>query len=190
MKVIIYTTNVGNYDNYIQMDNLEFPFYNIKINDNKNPRLKAREIKLKPFEFLPDHDYSIWIDSNFKIVQPKFEFNYDIVTWKHPDRDCIYDEGMACIRLNKEKPETVFKILHRYRFENYPEHNGLLASGYLIRKNTEEVRNFCYEWWDEVKNNSVRDQLFFNYVQSKHKLNILYQRAYEGFHKLSHKVNK
>lgn len=95
MKVIIYTANVGNYDNEIQMNNLEYPFYRISVSNSKNPRLLAREIKLKPFEFLPDHDYSIWIDSNFKINQPKFEFNYDIVTWKHPERDCIYDEGMA-----------------------------------------------------------------------------------------------
>ncbi len=190
MKVIIYTANIGNYDNDIQMNNLEYPFYRINISNSKNPRLLAREIKLNPHKYLPEHDYSIWIDSNIEIVSPKFEFNYDIVTWKHPERDCIYDEGMACIRLKKEEPEIVFDVLHRYRIENYPNHNGLLCSAYLIRKNTEEVRNFCCEWWDEVKNNSIRDQLSFNFVIKKYNLNILYQTAYEGFRKIPHKKNR
>lgn len=190
MKVIIYTANIGNYDNDIQMNNLEYPFYRISVNNSKNPRLLAREIKLKPFEFLPEHDYSIWIDSNIEIVSPKFDFNYDIVTWKHPERDCIYDEGMTCIRLKKDKPEIIFDILKRYRLENYPEHNGLLNSGFLLRKNSDKVKSFCLEWWEELKKNSIRDQLSFNYIQSKHNLNILYLKSYDGFRKLSHKTNK
>ncbi len=190
MKVIIYTANIGNYDTEFSVCNVDFPFYKILVTNAENPRLLAREIKIKPHEFLPPHDYSIWIDANFEIIKPSFDFNYDIVTWKHPERDCIYEEGMACIRLKKDDQNKIFNLLHRYRQENYPEHNGLLASGFLIRKNTQQVRNFCDEWWNEVKNNSHRDQLSFNYIASKHNLNILYKTAYEGFRKLPHKHHK
>jgi hypothetical protein len=190
MKVIIYTANINGYDKDYSINITNFPLYRISVNNSSNPRLLAREIKIKPYEFLPDHDYSIWIDSNFEMINPSFDFNYDIVTWKHPERDCIYEEGLACIRLKKDIPEKIFSLLNRYRQENYPEHNGLLASGFLIRKNSAEVRNLCEDWWNEVNNNSIRDQLSFNYIASKHNLNILYKTAYEGFRKLPHKHHK
>jgi len=190
MKVIIYTANIGDYDNEFSVENSDYLFYRISLNKYSNPRLLAREIKIKPHEFLPNHDYSIWIDSNLQMINPNFDFNYDIVTWKHSERDCIYDEGLACVRLKKDNPETIFKVLQRYREEDYPNNNGLLNSSFMIRRNSAKVRNFCEEWWNELKNNSIRDQLSFNYIASKHNLNILYKSAYEGFRKLPHKHHK
>ena len=190
MKVIMYTANIGNYDKDIPIQKLEYPFYRISVSNSKNPRLLAREIKLKPHEFLPDHDYSIWIDSNFEIINPVLDFSYDIVTWKHPDRDCIYEEAKECIRLKKDDPEIIFKQMHKYRSENYPEHNGLLASGFMIRKNTEQVNKFCEEWWDEVKHNSIRDQLSFNYVFTKYNLSLMLLNPFIGYKKYAHNNNK
>lgn len=190
MKIIIYTANIGDYDKEVFLKNMDFPFYKISCHKHKNPRLFAREIKLKPHEFLPDHDYSIWIDSNIEILNHKFDFNYDIVTWKHPERNCVYDEAQECIRLKKDNPDIIYKQMQKYRLENYPEQNGMLASGFMVRKNTEHVRNFCEDWWKELKENSIRDQLSFNYIAYKYNLNILYRTTYEGFRKLSHKRHK
>lgn len=190
MKIIIYTANIGNYDKELPVKAMEFPFYRISCLGSKNPRLLAREIKLKPHEFLPDHDYSIWIDSNLELINPIFDFNYDLVTWKHNQRDCVYEEAQECIRQKKDNSEIIYKQIQKYRQENYPEHNGMIASGYMIRKNTEKMRNFSESWWNELKVNSIRDQLSFNYVFSKYDLSILLLNAYEGIRKHAHNDNK
>ncbi len=190
MKVIIYTANIGNYDRNGTIINSDYPFYRISCSNNKNPRLLAREIKLNPHKYLPEHDFSIWIDSNFECLNSKFDFNHDIVTWKHPDRNCIYEEANECIRLKKDDPQVIFKQIQKYRSDNYPEHNGMIASGFLIRKNTPYMREFNEAWWDEVKNNSIRDQLSFNYVLNKFSLSILLLKPYEGFRRYAHLINK
>lgn len=190
MKVIIYTANIGNYDRDLPIMETEFPFYRINCSNAKNPRLLAREIKLKPHEFLPEHDFSIWIDSNLEMINPIFDFNYDIVTWKHYQRDCVYEEGQECIRLKKDNPEIIYKQLQKYRLENYPEHNGLINSSFLIRKNTENMREFSKAWWNELKNNSIRDQISFNYVFNKFNLSLLLLTSYQGFKKYAHINNK
>ena len=53
--------------------------------------------------------------------------------------------------------------------ENYPENNGLISGGVLVRKHTDEkLIKVMEEWWYFVKNFSKRDQLSFNYVAWKH----------------------
>jgi hypothetical protein len=190
MKVIIYTANIGDYDNDISHNVIDYPFYKINCKGVSNSRLYAREIKLNPHKFLPDHDYSIWIDSNLQMINPKFDFGYDIVTWKHPIRNCVYEEANECIRLKKDNSETIFKQIQKYRIENYPESNGMINSSFLIRKNTPKMQEFCEAWWNELKNNSIRDQLSFNYIFNKFNLSILLLNSYEGFRKLPHKHHK
>ncbi|MDE7250890.1 MAG: hypothetical protein K2N82_13635, partial [Lachnospiraceae bacterium] len=55
--------------------------------------------------------------------------------------------------------------IERYRNAGYPEHNGLIDSGILVRElKNERVIKVMETWWQEVLHGSKRDQLSFNYA--------------------------
>ena len=41
----------------------------------------------------------------------------------------------------------------------------------MIRRNTNEINNFCIDWYEELSQNSFRDQLSFNFVAWKQGFN-------------------
>lgn len=137
-----------------------------------DPTRKARQVKLLPHIFLDEFmcDYSVWIDGNINIVGNIHELidsNKDlkILGFKHPHRDCIYQELEACLELNKDDPEIMNNQIERYRKEGFPEHFGLIETNVLIRKHADaDVKELMTLWWREIKEHSKRDQLSFTYV--------------------------
>ena len=85
----------------------------------------------------------------------------------HPTRNCIYQEAKACLVLNKDSENTILNQIGEYKKEGLPEGAGMVATGVLIRKHSDEVKEFCKKWYDEVSRLSIRDQLSFNYVNWK-----------------------
>ena len=58
--------------------------------------------------------------------------------------------------------------MERYIKEGYPSNNGLITSPIIFRKHNEkDCIETMEEWWTEIKHNSRRDQLSFNYVAWK-----------------------
>ena len=134
---------------------------------------KQRCIKLKPHLFLPEFDLSVWVDSNVEIRASVDKYINDKCTaknaflfvGKHPQRDCIYEEGEACVKYKKETRENVDKQMGRYREEGMPEHFGLAQTCIVIRKhNKKKAIDFGEKWFEELEANSHRDQLCFTYV--------------------------
>ena len=82
----------------------------------------------------------------------------------HPSRTCVYEEAYACKQLNKDLPSTINSQMLKYKKEGYPTHNGMIASGLMIRRNTWKVGGLMSLWWNEVLHHSKRDQLSFNYA--------------------------
>lgn len=125
-----------------------------------------RQIKIQPDKFLPPHEKSIWIDGNLEMLYPLKWFAKRNGLWmmRHPDRDCIYKEAQACIELKKDREEIIRDQVDHYRAVGYPENNGLIATGVIVRTNDERNRELGEKWWAEVQKYSVRDQLSFNYV--------------------------
>ena len=91
----------------------------------------------------------------------------DLVMLQHRGRDCIYKEGAAVLDYGKEEPEIVKEQLDKYRDEGYPECYGLIQTGWMLRRFNQDVADFSFAWWEEVKTHSKRDQLSFNYVAWK-----------------------
>ena len=90
-------------------------------------------------------------------------------------RNCIYEEARMIkylFEINKspdKKPKDdliiIEKQMKKYFEKKYPQNNGLISSGILLRKhNDENVKNIMEDWWLELKYGSKRDQLSFNYV--------------------------
>lgn len=180
---IVYTCITGNYDILTHI-NKQAGWRYLCFTDNPNLRSEVweiihikfvpkiyRKIKLMPHLFLPKHDVSIWVDGNIELL-----WNLDTLaqrgtftTMAHPDRNNIYSEAQACIKLKKDKPDVINAQMATYRKDGY-NGTGLIGSGVIVRHNTPENKAFGEAWWKEVEKWSVRDQLSFNYVADKLKL--------------------
>ena len=174
----------------------------------------ARKYKLLPHRFLSDYDVSIWVDGNFlikdnlnQLIEKKMN-NCNMVFHDHNQclldpRDCVYDEGNAILWLGnndpnkkyKDNPNLIIKQLNKYKDEGYPQHNGLIVSGVLIRRHNEsDVIETMELWWEELKDNSKLHQLSFNYSAWKTNLKFNYIdgdiRDNKYFYLLSHNHQK
>jgi SAM-dependent methyltransferase len=142
----------------------------------KLPRLdpvrRARRVKILFHRVLQgdDFDYSIWVDGNVDIIgdlRPLLSTppEHPIVGFRHPFRDCLYQEGEACIQESRDDPGRIRRQLEGYRAAGYPEHQGLTETNVLIRRHGDPAVMAVMEaWWEEVARHSKRDQLSFCYV--------------------------
>ena len=186
IKVIVYSANIGGYDNFISLNNydpnVEYMLFTddtefksdvweVKsvdfLTDTLDNRKKARYIKLNPHLVLPPHDISIWIDH---CLEPRFEdvsellkyLNFgdsSIMCFPHPERDCLYDEGQVVLKLKLDTPEIVNKQMNRYHSMSFPRNYGLFENGFIVRRNNLKSTMFNESWWKEISKNSGRDQL-------------------------------
>lgn len=132
----------------------------------------ARFFKLLPHLFFPNYEYSIWVDAsilirakNLRQLVEKHLNSNDMALFNHSERDCIYEEGMECIDSGNDASSTINIQLNHYRQEGYPEHNGLVSTGVILRRHSNSgVVRIDTDWWNEVVKFSRRDQLSFNYV--------------------------
>jgi len=127
----------------------------------------CRRYKVLSHHYFPGED-TIWVDGrvslNVSVSQLVAKYDGDLCARPHPSRTCIYDEGEVVKKQNYENAQIVDKQLARFREDGYPENNGLNETGILLRRATEEVKEFEMEWWSLISTGSKRDQLSFNYV--------------------------
>ena len=194
MKVIVYTANIGNYDDchniYLKDPNVEYYYFTDGYTDlcgwknkaiikpHEDNTKSARYFKCNPHLVLPEHDISIWIDARFKVksknvmkfLNSNFNKKDQIACFHHSrgaHEGCLYTEGFVCVANNIDDGDVILKQLTRYNEELFPKKYGLFSTGIIIRRNTDEVKRFNEMWWDEVKNGSKRDQVSQMYVSWK-----------------------
>lgn len=144
-----------------------------------------RYFKLLPHLHFPEYVYSVYIDANFIMKKNPQSLVYDCLTedismacFDHAKavrdpRNCIYKEfdaimELAKVKAPKDDPEIMKAQIDFLRSNNYPENNGLIVGGVLVRRHNDPLMKKVSEgWWDFVKNRSKRDQLSFNYVAWK-----------------------
>ncbi len=137
---------------------------------NLDPTRANRQVKLLPHRFFPEYDYSIYVDGSIRIIGDiralleKYAYP-SMLSFNHPLRSCIYEEGQVCIEMRKEDPQVITRQLDMYRSEGFPENFGLIEGGVLIRRhNDPTIIKLMEEWWHELLTQSRRDQLSFPYV--------------------------
>lgn len=118
------------------------------------------------------HEYSLWLDGSQRIksvalfreiVEPLYQ-RFDLASFKHPDRVCVYQEMHACAKLNKDNAKLMQRQIDKYRKEGYPPYNGLVETACVFRKNCPQITEFNRLWWQQIEGHSYRDQLSFNYA--------------------------
>lgn len=186
---VIYSAITGDYDQvkeprYVnpQLDYILFTnnpkitssVWQVRLVENPeqldNVRL-ARRIKILGHEYLPEYDYSIWvdgkleIDGNLREYVEEYRRKEPILCFTHYDNECVYQEKITCVALKKDDPEVMERQMQRYRDEGYPVNNGLVESGIMVRElKNERVQQVMKTWWEEIVHGSRRDQLSFNYA--------------------------
>lgn len=137
-----------------------------------DPRRNSRIPKMCPHLFF-DSEYTIWIDGNIKMhITPeeaveKYLKDHDFAVFKHPSRDCLYEEAIVCARLRLDDPEKIIEQVKHYEDEGFAKHKGLCECGVILRRNTPKVQAFNNAWLAEYTRFSRRDQLSFPYVADK-----------------------
>ena len=133
------------------------------------PARTARYYKLLPHESFTD-DITIWTDGRLRFKVPPQQIvdewlgDADFALFKHPSRGCLYDEATRCIVKKKDAREKIEDQVESYRKAGMPEKFGLLETGVVIRRNTQQMRELGHRWWREVERHSRRDQISLPYV--------------------------
>lgn len=146
----------------------------------KTDCLNAKLPKVLSHEFTEGYQYSIWIDGSITLLVPagdlieKYMKGYDIATFKHFQRDCIYKELSIYVTLKRDFRNLIDKQRIKYRKEGIKEGSGLCECGVLIRRNSSRVEEFNNIWWAEICRYSECDQTSFIYALKKSKIKINY----------------
>ena len=134
-----------------------------------NIRMSSRLPKFIPHQFFRT-DVSIWTDGHLRWKQdPELLMKYlgenDVAMFSHPIRDCVYKEADEVMRIWPEIGDNVQLQMKHYREEGYPEENGLMACGVIVRRHTKATEALGNAWWAEwTRWKTARDQLSFAYV--------------------------
>ena len=142
----------------------------------------AKRFKVLPHEYLDKYDYSIFIDGNMTIrnnpddLIDKYLSNSNVAFFDHSQNildsnNCAYKEADYIFYLGqknngnyKDNPILIQNQMNRYKEEEYPENNGLITGMVILRRHNEvDCKKVMNKWWEEIKYNSKRDQLSFNY---------------------------
>lgn len=158
-----------------------------------DPTRSARHYKILAHRFLSDYEYSIWVDGNMlvrgdvtRLVDAYLASHpmavYDHAQTRMDPRNSVAQEVAALIaraaKRKEDNVEMVKKQLEQYRKEGFPDTNGLISSMVMLRKHHHpDVVKAMEGWWKEIQTYSNRDQVSFNYVAWKHKLDFIYMNG-------------
>lgn len=194
-KGVVYTCVTGKYDEindpeYITpgLDYILFTddsgvtsgSWTVRIPDNPDklaPRSLARRIKMLPWEYLPEYDYSVWIDGKIQPVADITEYigtygvSESMLCFNHYECRSLSDEARLIIDFGKESSDIVNAQINEYFGTGYPDRSGAVDTCVLAREHHDPVlRQTMNDWWREVNKWSMRDQLSFGYVCWKNDL--------------------
>jgi hypothetical protein len=135
-------------------------------------RRNSRAPKILSHHFC-DAEYSIWIDGNVALRVGPYHLvetylnGYDLAVFRHPDRNCIFEEAATCIECGLDDPDIIRGQVRRYADAGYAKNLGLAEANVIIRRHTNHIIEFNRTWWAEYCTHSVRDQLSFMYSINK-----------------------
>ena len=140
MRKVIYTVITGQYEEIVNPSFINKEFDYICFTDqcsssntiwklvpipeelNKLSKVKQqRIIKICPHKYLKEYDLSIYVDGSVDIIGNVLPLineipeNISVFIPKHPKRDCIYDEKLACLKYKKDislKPVFCTEIMN------------------------------------------------------------------------------
>lgn len=140
------------------------------------PVRTSKMIKHLPHRFLGEYASSLYMDNTVKPKVPARRFfalldasPAPMLCFRHPERNCIYDEAVAVIDLQYDDPDIINAQMDHYRSLGHPAGAGLVASTVMLRRhNDPAVIAVMEDWHAEIRKWSYRDQLSFAFVARRH----------------------
>lgn len=131
----------------------------------KEPVMNAKIHKILAHTYITT-PYIIWIDGSITLKRDPRELiklmgNKDFAFFKHPGRDCLYEEAAVCVEMNKGNVTEIAEQVREYARRDIKEHQGLSELTCFIRKNNARANQAFEKWWVEVTRFSSRDQISF-----------------------------
>lgn len=186
-KNVCYTCIFGNYEGLKDPEYISSNFDYICFTDNENLKSekwriiyvnnlniesnkKNRILKILPHYMFGEYDFSIYVDgsihilNDLNIIKDNICKEHKLYTFKHPDRNCSFQEFFACLKWKKDDPKRMYEQLLKYFSEGFPFNYGLAETCILCRYHNDNIcKDIMNIWCDEVKNHSNRDQLSLYY---------------------------
>lgn len=140
------------------------------------PKRRANAILTQYNKYIPrSYDICMIIDGNITINTNLNEFidksgfsteKYDMLIPKHPDRNCIYDEATAILKLKKDNAVNINSHVSKLNKAGYPRQQGLHATSLFVLNNKSEKISKLFNVWHDVyfALSSKRDQMSFDYA--------------------------
>jgi hypothetical protein len=113
----------------------------------RSARRNSRAPKILSHQFC-DTEYSIWLDGNLALrIDPlglveMWLGDHDFAVFKHPERDCIYEEALNCMAYGADDPALIKRQVRKYANEGYPNNFGLAEANVIVRRHSSEVIEF------------------------------------------------
>lgn len=129
----------------------------------------ARKYKILSHKYLSDYDMTVWIDANMGMENNLYEViereikGHNFVCYQHSSGQFGHNyEINRCISMRKDDEKVLLR--QRKAYQEITERVMLPATGIILRKKTERVKEFEKLWWEHVKEYSCRDQIAFCYA--------------------------
>lgn len=147
----------------------------VRMSVQDRPKRACRRLKLLPHVTFPGEPVTLWMDCCFRLKVPPEQIarnhSGQVTAFRHHRRQRIKDEAQAIIKARKALPHAVLAQLAAYQADGWdtddnPQraiHNG----GFLLRRDTPDVRAFSEAWHHEVETRTLRDQMSVDYVAWK-----------------------
>ncbi|WP_372922715.1 glycosyltransferase domain-containing protein [Roseovarius sp.] len=188
----IYTSVAGGYDNLkeplAELGNFDFyafsdtplepvtPWEQVPFDEAwDDPVRTAKKPKILPHLYFPDYEWSLWIDANIFMLADlsvflttAIEQEATVALFEHPERNTLNGEVTQLCKLRKDEPELIQAQYARYLSEGWDNQLPLYECNFIVRRhNDPDVMRAMTLWWNEIEENSRRDQVSFPYAMWK-----------------------
>ncbi len=131
----------------------------------KDPVFANRWCKMHPHLLFPQYELSVYLDANILAVSDLTALaarmgEYPVAMFLHKERDCVYDEILACRIKEKAPREALEEQEKRMKEMGVPKHFGLLEAPVIVRRHCEDACiRLMDAWWEAFLTSCGRDQI-------------------------------
>lgn len=195
-KIALYRCMFGDYDLILNelfiMPNVDYylftdndvldvsPYHKIIVEqDNENPSISNRAIKMKLPDILRSYEITIYIDSNIGIMHDLNPLISDFVqngatiaSFSHPSHHSLEQEIELCRELKKGDIKAMDEERLFYAAASFPVRDRLSDNSIIFRKKYDKNMIAAMDYWFELtKKYSGRDQLSLPAVKGRFNIN-------------------
>lgn len=159
--------------------NLKSKIWNIKLINNFyiDSKMEKNLFKMFPYKYLKNYDYSIWVDSDFKIIGNMKSFiniyssGSSMFVTNYLNDNFSYNQLKDYLSFDDEL--DLKNQINQYNKYKSSTHEKMIASSILYRRHDNPaLKKVMEDWYYETKNFCSVDQLTLPYVLYKNKFNV------------------